>query len=86
MEEWMTSREVCDELGITLRALYELIDAEAIPAWKKGKVIRLRREDVEGFDPPDPGDWGEFGDGGAPVVRGPRPPAGGPGTAVSELP
>ena len=33
-------------LGVTLR-LYRLIDEGHIPAYKFGRVIRLKREDVE---------------------------------------
>jgi len=47
-------------LGITNRAVYRLIDEGSLPAYKLGRVIRLRRQNVEaqggrsGADPDTP--------------------------------
>ncbi len=38
-----------DYLGVTLRTLYTFIDRGLIPAYKLGRVIRLRAEDVDAF-------------------------------------
>ena len=36
-------------LGVQLRTLYRLIDEGHLPAYKLGRVIRLKREEVEAF-------------------------------------
>lgn len=36
-------------LGVTLRMVYKLIDTGSIPAFKVGRVIRIRTADVETF-------------------------------------
>ncbi|HUC37976.1 MAG TPA: excisionase family DNA-binding protein [Acidimicrobiales bacterium] len=46
---WMTTKEASAFLGVTLRSLYRFIDEGAVPAYKFGRVIRLKHEDVEGF-------------------------------------
>jgi excisionase family DNA binding protein len=47
--EWMSTVEAHELVGVTLRTLYRLIDEGHIPAYKFGRVIRLRRSDVEGY-------------------------------------
>lgn len=37
------------QLGLTLRTLYRLIDEGALPAYRFGRVIRLKAADVAGF-------------------------------------
>ena len=49
MDEWVGTREAADELGVTLRMLYRLIDEGRLPAYKMGRVIRLRSEDLTCF-------------------------------------
>src|SRR6185437_11075214 len=46
---WLGTREAAEELGITLRTLYRFIDEGLLPAYRFGRVIRLKAEDVAGF-------------------------------------
>lgn len=46
---WMSTRETSARLGITLRTLYRFIDEGQLPAYKLGRVIRLKEADVEDF-------------------------------------
>lgn len=46
---WMSTRETSARLGITLRTLYRFIDEGQLPAYKFGRVIRLKAADVEDF-------------------------------------
>lgn len=46
---WMSTRETSERLGITLRTLYRFIDEGQLPAYKFGRVIRLKETDVERF-------------------------------------
>lgn len=46
---WLSTTEVRERLGITLRTLYRLIDEGQIPAYKIGRVIRMKEEDIEAF-------------------------------------
>ena len=48
-EAWMGTAEAAEHLGVTLRTLYRLIDTGQVPAYKLGRVIRLRRDEVEEF-------------------------------------
>lgn len=54
----MTTAEAADHLGVNLRTLYRLIDEGALPAYKLGRLIRLRTSEVEAYGPPEasPGD------------------------------
>ncbi len=47
--KWLSTREAAGELGITTRTLYRLIDSDQIPAYKFGRVIRLKAEEVDAF-------------------------------------
>ena len=46
---WMSTRETSERLGVTLRTLYRFINEGQIPAFKLGRVIRLKESDVEDF-------------------------------------
>ena len=46
---WLGTREASHRLGITLRTLYRFIDEGQIPAYKFGRVVRLKEADVEAF-------------------------------------
>lgn len=46
---WLGTAEAAGWLGITTRTLYRLIDAGDLEAYKFGRVIRLKRADVEAF-------------------------------------
>ena len=46
---WMSTKEAAEHLGVTLRSLYRFIDEGTLPAYKFGRVIRLKEEDVNSF-------------------------------------
>jgi excisionase family DNA binding protein len=46
---WLGTTAAADLLGIVPRTLYRLIDDGLIPAYKFGRVIRLKLSDVEAF-------------------------------------
>jgi excisionase family DNA binding protein len=46
---WMSTKESAEHLGVTLRSLYRFIDEGALAAYKFGRVIRLKAEDVDAF-------------------------------------
>ncbi len=46
---WLSSREAALTLGVTQRTLYRFIDEARIPAYRLGRVIRLKADDVELF-------------------------------------
>jgi len=47
--EWMSTKEAAEHLGVTLRSLYRFIDEGDLPAFKFGRVIRLKATDVDAF-------------------------------------
>ena len=57
--DWMSTTDACAHLGITLRALYRIIDTGGLPAYKFGRLIRLRTVDVEAFGRLPPGEGEE---------------------------
>jgi excisionase family DNA binding protein len=46
---WLSTREAAHHLGITTRTLYRLIDSGQIPAYRFGRVIRLKTDEVDAF-------------------------------------
>jgi excisionase family DNA binding protein len=48
-KRWLSTREASEYLGVTLRTLYRFIDEGELPAYKFGRVIRLKEEDVDSF-------------------------------------
>jgi excisionase family DNA binding protein len=46
---WLGTQEAARHLGITTRTLYRLIDEGEIPAYKLGRVLRLKLSDVDTF-------------------------------------
>jgi excisionase family DNA binding protein len=46
---WLGTKEAAARLGITLRSLYRFIDEGDLAAYKFGRVIRLREDDVVRF-------------------------------------
>jgi excisionase family DNA binding protein len=46
---WLGTQEAARHLGITARTLYRLIDTGEIPAYKLGRVLRVKLSDVEAF-------------------------------------
>ncbi|MDA8267466.1 MAG: helix-turn-helix domain-containing protein [Actinomycetota bacterium] len=47
--DWMSTKEAAEHLGITLRSLYRFIDEGSLPAYRFGRVIRLKHDDVDRF-------------------------------------
>jgi excisionase family DNA binding protein len=47
--DWLGTQEAARHLGITARTLYRFIDEGQIPAFKMGRVLRLRMSDVQRF-------------------------------------
>lgn len=46
---WLSTAEASERLGVTLRTLYRLVDEGQLPAYKIGRVIRLKEDDIETF-------------------------------------
>jgi excisionase family DNA binding protein len=46
---WLSTNQAADRLGVSLRTLYKFIDEGAVPAYKFGRVIRLREHEVDAF-------------------------------------
>ena len=46
---WLSTPKAADRLGITTRTLYRFIDRGELPAYRFGRVIRLRLADVDRF-------------------------------------
>jgi excisionase family DNA binding protein len=46
---WLGTTEAAARLGITLRSLYRFIDEGDLAAYKFGRVIRLKEEDINQF-------------------------------------
>lgn len=49
MSEWQSTSDAAATLGVTVRTLYRLIDQGVVPAYRFGRVIRLRRSEVEAY-------------------------------------
>lgn len=46
---WLSTADAATELGITPRTLYRFIDEGQLPAYRFGRVIRLKAEEVASF-------------------------------------
>lgn len=46
---WISTKAAADYLGITSRTLYRMIDDGQVPAYKFGRVIRLKQAEVDTF-------------------------------------
>ena len=46
---WLSTVKAAEELGVTLRTLYRFIDEGTLPAYRFGRVIRLKSVDVAAF-------------------------------------
>jgi excisionase family DNA binding protein len=46
---WMSTQEAARRLGITTRTLYRFVDEGSLPAYKMGRVFRLKQSDVDEF-------------------------------------
>jgi excisionase family DNA binding protein len=47
--QWLSTKEAAHHLGITPRTLYRLIDSGQLPAYRFGRVIRLKEAEVNAF-------------------------------------
>ena len=46
---WLSTAEAARRLGITPRTLYRFIDEGQLPAYRFGRVIRLKENEVDQF-------------------------------------
>ncbi len=46
---WMSTADAAKRLGITPRTLYRFIDEGQLPAYRFGRVIRLKQSEVDSF-------------------------------------
>jgi len=46
---WLSTPAAAERLGITPRTLYRFIDEGQLPAYKFGRVIRLKQTDVDAY-------------------------------------
>ena len=49
MTDWLSTAEAADLLGVTPRTVYMIIDSGQLAAYRFGRVIRLRAEDVQRY-------------------------------------
>jgi excisionase family DNA binding protein len=47
--EWLSTQAAAARLGITTRTLYRFIDQGELPAYRLGRVIRLKADEVDAF-------------------------------------
>ena len=47
--DWLSTQEASRRLGVTTRTLYRFVDQGDIPAYRMGRVIRLKATDVDVF-------------------------------------
>ena len=49
VDGWLSSKEAAQRIGVAQRTLYRFIDEDRLPAYRLGRVIRLKVLDVEAF-------------------------------------
>jgi excisionase family DNA binding protein len=47
--DWLSTKEAASALGLTPRTLYRLIDEGQLPAYRFGRVIRLKQSEIDDF-------------------------------------
>ena len=47
--DWLSTKEAAAALGLTPRTLYRLIDEGQLPAYRFGRVIRLKQTEIDDF-------------------------------------
>ncbi len=47
--DWLSTAAAAKRLGVTARTLYRFIDEDGLPAYRFGRVIRLKRADVDAY-------------------------------------
>ena len=48
-QKWLSTAEAAQACGITNRTLYRIVDQGLLPAYRMGRVIRVKVADVEAF-------------------------------------
>jgi excisionase family DNA binding protein len=48
-EDWLGVPAVAEELGVTMRTLYRILNFGELPCYRIGRVLRIRRADVRTF-------------------------------------
>lgn len=48
-EVWLSTNEAAERLGITSRTLYRMVDQGDLPAYRMGRVIRFKTDEVDAF-------------------------------------
>ena len=46
---WLSTKECCARLGVTVRTLYRFIDEGQLVAYQMGRVIRVQEDDLNKF-------------------------------------
>lgn len=46
---WLSTQEAARRMGITTRTLYRFVDEGQLPAYRMGRVFRLKQSDVDAF-------------------------------------
>lgn len=46
---WLGTTEAAERLGVVPRTLYRMIDSGEIPAYKMGRVLRVKESDLDAF-------------------------------------
>jgi excisionase family DNA binding protein len=46
---WLSTKECCARLGVTVRTLYRFIDEGQLVAYQMGRVIRVQEPDLKKF-------------------------------------
>ena len=46
---WLGTKEAARRLGVTPRTLYRFIDEGGLPAYRLGRVIRLKQSDIDRY-------------------------------------
>lgn len=46
---WLSTAQAARHLGVTPRTLYRFIDEDGLPAYRFGRVIRLKASDVDAY-------------------------------------
>ena len=47
--KWLSTTEACESVGVTLPTLYRYINRGELVAYRFGRVIRIKAEDMERF-------------------------------------
>ena len=57
---WMSTEDAARRLGVATKTVYRFIDRGELPAYRIGRVIRLKEADVEAYEAScqiEPGAW-----------------------------